>query len=436
LDSRSELVAHNEIQEKTVTTKLFGALLIAAALTLLNSLGMPQSIAAVPQESGRADHKNESIKGEEGKAHAHGKEDEHGEEEANSVRLTANQVELAGIESEPAKTGRVATELRLNGEIVLNQDRVAEIVPRVPGVVQEVRGALGSDVNESEVLAIIQSRELADSVADYLAARERLTLAQTRFEREELLFKKRISAEQEYLEVRQALAEARITLRTAEQKLRAVGLSQAELLELSQRPNEVLTRYSLAAPFAGTIIEKHLTQGELVTGEDPLFRIAQLDKVWAMASVYPKDISSIAVGQSAVVTVQSYQSRTFVGSITWVGAVIDQQTRTLPIRIELDNPDRLLKAGMFAQIAVAVASTEGAIVIPTSALQMQKGAAIVFVAKEGGEYERREVEIGAKSSQSMEILKGLQNGDQVVTRGAFTLRSELEKSGFEAGHGH
>lgn len=395
------------------------ALLIAVALVLLVTQVAAQNAAGPNDNSSESSN----YKGENGE-----------DEEGQSVRLTAEQIRLAGIASEPAQAGKVATELRLNGEIVLNQDRVAEIVPRVPGVVQEVRAALGAEVGENQILAVIQSRELADSVADYLAARERLTLAQSRFEREETLFKKKISPEQDYLEVKQALAEARITQRTAEQKLRAVGLSAEELQALSQRPNELITRYFLTAPFSGTIIEKHLTQGELVSGEDPLFRIAQLDKVWAMASVYPKDIGSIAVGQPAVVTVQAYQSQTFAGAVTWVGAVIDQQTRTLPIRIELDNSSKLLKAGMFAQIALAVASTEGSIVIPASAVQMQKGEAIVFVAKAEGEYERREIAIGAKSSQSVEILRGIQEGEQVVTRGAFTLRSELEKSGFEADH--
>lgn len=358
------------------------------------------------------------------------------ESEGGGVRLTEAQIKLADIVSAPVAIGSIATELRLNGEVTLNQDRVAEIVPRVPGVVQEVRANLGHDVEANQVLAVIQSRELADSVADFLAARERLALAQSRFAREETLYKKKISPEQEYLEVRQTLLEARIAQRTAEQKLRALGMSSEELQALTDRPNETLTRYSLTAPFAGTIIEKHVTQGEQVSGENPLFRIAQLENIWVMASVYPKDIGSIAVGQPALVTVQAYPSQSFSGKVMLVAAVIDQQTRTLPVRIELDNPGRLLKAGMFARATVTVASTEGALVIPVSAVQRQKGEAIVFVDKGNGEYERREIAVGAKSSEAVEILSGLQEGERVVTRGAFTLKSELEKSGFEAGHGH
>lgn len=419
----------NQVSRSVINQSLILLATMALFGNAVNAQGPAQDSSVKKPTVEHADHKDEHG-GKESGDHA-----TRGEESEGGVRLTEAQIKLADIVSAPVQTGSIATELRLNGEVTLNQDRVAEIVPRVPGVVQEVRANLGHDVEANEVLAVIQSRELADSVADFLAARERLSLAQSRFEREETLFKKKISPEQEYLEVRQVLSEARITQRTAEQKLRALGISSEELQALTQRPNELLTRYSLTAPFAGTIIEKHLTQGEQVS-ESPLFRIAQLDNIWVIASVYPKDIASIAVGQPALITVQSYPSQSFSGTVTWVAAVIDQQTRTLPVRVELDNPGRLLKAGMFAQVSVAVASTEGALVIPLSAVQTQKGEAIVFVDKGNGEYERREIAIGAKSSAAVEILGGLQEGERVVTRGAFTLRSELEKSGFEAGHGH
>lgn len=403
---------------------LFGAAVHAQD----NTINLPVSKPAVEH----ADHDHEHEEKKEGDDHA-----SHGEENGEGrIRLTEAQIKLADIVSAPVQSGSIATELRLNGEVTLNRDRVAAIVPRVPGVIQEVRAHLGQEVEANQVLAVIQSRELADHVADFLAARERLALAQSQFEREETLYKKKIAPEQEYLEVRQTLLEARIAQRTAVQKLRALGMSSEDLQALTDRPNETLTRHFLTAPFAGTIIEKQATQGEQGSDENPLFRIAQLDNIWVMASVYPKDIGSIAVGQSSVVTVQAHPSRSFPGKVTLVGAVIDQQTRTLPIRVELDNPGRLLKAGMFAQVKVAVASTERGLVVPISAIQMQKGEAIVFVDKGNGEYERREIVAGAKSSEAVEIVKGLKEGERVVTRGTFTLRSELEKSGFEAGHGH
>lgn len=407
-------------------------LMATAAMISLGVTAQPlQSMVQVAATDGH-DHKKPGADKAEGGQASHESE----EEEEGVLRLTPEQVALAEIVSGVAQAGTIATELNLNGEVTLPQDRVAEIVPRVPGVVEEVMASLGAEVIGGEVLAVIQSRELADGVADFLAARERLALAQSRFAREETLWKKKISPEQEYLEVRQALSEARIEQRTTEQKLRALGMSSAQLQAFTDRPNDALTRYSLTAPFSGTIIARHVTQGEQVNGENALFRIAQLDKLWVIASVYPKDIASIKKGQSASVSVQSYPSQRFSGTVTWVASVIDQQTRTLPIRVELENLEGLLKAGMFARVAVAVSKTESALVVPRSAVQTQKGEPIVFIDKGNGEYERREVLIGSESSDAIEIIKGISPGEKVVSKGAFTLKSESDKAGFEGGHGH
>lgn len=366
----------------------------------------------------------------------HGGESGEHAEEGGEVTLTDAQVKLGEIRSVAVSTGEIGAELRLNGTVSLDQDRVAEIVPRVPGVVREVRAQLGDEVRAGDVLTVIQSRELADAAAEFLAARERLALAQARFAREADLRAKRISAEQEFLEAKQALAEARIEQRSAEQKLRALGFSSDELQALLQRSDEALTRYSVTAPFAGTVIEKHVTQGEQVDTGTAIFRIAQLDKVWVIASVYPKDLGRVAVGQLATVTVQAYPDRTFSGKVTWIASTIDERTRTLPIRVEIDNRERLLKPGLFARVAVVAGAKRNALVIPLPAVQRQKGEAVVFVEEGKGRYARREVSLGVRSGGAVEVIAGLDEGERVVTDGAFLLKSELEKAGFEAGHGH
>lgn len=365
-------------------------------------------------------------------------DDESGEhaEEGGEVTLTDAQVKLGEIRSVAASTGEIGTELRLNGTVSLNQDRVAEIVPRVPGAVREVRAQLGDEVRAGDVLAVVQSRELADAAAEFLAARERLALAQDRFAREADLRAKRISAEQEFLEAKQALAEARIEQRSAEQKLRALGFSSDELQALLQRSDDALTRYSVTAPFAGTVIEKHVAQGEQVDTGTAIFRIAQLDKVWVIASVYPKDLGRVAVGQLASVTVQAYPDRAFSGKVTWIASTIDERTRTLPIRVEIDNRERLLKPGLFARVAVVTGARKNALVIPLPAVQRQKGEDVVFVEEGQGRYARREVTLGVRSGGAVEVIAGLNEGERVVTDGAFLLKSEIEKAGFEAGHGH
>lgn len=415
----------------------FPVLSLALGAWLFLSAASVAAPVAAPSHGSADERLSPDHAGEKKDGHAHGAGGEkHEEEGANEVKLTDAQIKLGEIQTTQVKPGDISSELTFNGIVSLNEERVAEVVPRVPGTVREVRARLGDNVRGGDTLAIIQSRELADTSAEFLAARERMSLAQNRFGREEGLRTKRISSEQEFLEARQAMAEARITLRAAEQKLRALGLSSDELTNLQQRSDDALTRYSVAAPFAGTIIEKHITQGEQVEASTGIFKVAQLDNVWVMASVYPKDIARVAVGQPASVSVQAYPGRTFPGTVTWVSATIDEKTRALPIRVEVDNGERLLKPGLFARVAVGVGVKKSTLVVPPSAIQTQKGETIVFVDEGGGRFTRREVVLGLRSATAVEVAWGVDEDERIVTTGAFLLKSELEKAGFEAGHGH
>lgn len=377
----------------------------------------------------------------DGQVKGAGEKDDHGageehEEERSHVELTPEQVKLAGIVAVPAALGELDVELSLTGEVTLNRERTAQVSPRVPGVLVEVRAQLGERLRAGQVMAIIESRELADAKAAHLAARERLELAQSRFEREERLWKQKITAEQDYVEARQALAEARIETRSADVKLRALGLSHEEMKELATQADRPFAQVSINAPFDGTVIERDAAPGELVTEETALFRIADLQTVWVIANVFEKDMPRLKLRQPASVTVRALPGRSFSGRVTWIADTIDEQTRTLPIRIEVENKDRALKPGYFVKAAVVVDEKQDAIVVPTAAVQRSKGESVVFVEAGVGRFQRREVALGVVTNGKAEVVFGLDANEPVVTDGSFILKSELEKAGFEAGHGH
>lgn len=360
----------------------------------------------------------------------------HGDEESSEVRLTAKQVTLAGIKSVEATLGRIDLSIDLAGEVHVNQDRVVHVVPRVPGVVRSVKSYLGDKVEKGTVMAVLDSRELADAKSAYVAAHERRRLASSNFKREERLWKKKISSEQEYLNAKSTLAEAQIVQRAALQQLRALGNSPDVLKRLTNGSSESFTRYEVRAPLAGTIIEKHVTNGASVDHKEPIFRIADLEKIWVIASVYEKDIARIDRGQTASIKTKAYPDRTFEGRLTWVSDTIDERTRTLKVRIEVNNAKRLLKPGMFVRASVIVDAKEGVLSIPASAVRRQGGETIVFVDEGGGRFERRDIEIGVQTGDRIEVRKGVRPGQRVVSAGSFILKSELEKEGFEAGHAH
>ena len=359
--------------------------------------------------------------------------DEHAGEERSAVSLTDAQIKVGRIESVETTMGEISQTVQLTGEVRVNQDRVVQVVPRVGGIIRSVSSFLGDVVEAGVVMAILDSRELADAKSAYFGSRERTRLAQTKFKREESLWRKKISSEQEYLNTQSSLAESQIEERAAAQKLRALGVSPESL---QGSPESSLTRFEVVAPFGGTVIEKNVTTGASVDEREPIYRIADLRTIWVIASVYEKDIAQIVSGQTAAVRTGAYRDRTFKGRITWIADILDERTRTLKVRVEVDNERRLLKPGMFVTADVTVGTRDNVLLVPGAAIRRQGGEIIVFVDEGSGRFERREVVTGVQSDGLVEIRKGLKRGERVVSAGSFILKSELEKEGFGGGHGH
>jgi len=246
--------------KRKVITGGVALLLIATVSICIYFSGIFSAGAAQEQATCQDDHACEKAKVDAHGCEAESSSDEHGHEVI--VRLKDTAIRDFGIETASAKGGTIGMHTSLPAEITLNADAVAHIVPRVGGVVRSVAKNLGDKVKAGEVLAVIHSRELADYRAGYLGAREKLTFAQTMFEREEKLWEKKITAEQDYLNAKRDLADARIELRSAEQKLHVLGFSQEYLETLSNQPDESFIAYEIIAPLAGTIIEKYITLGE------------------------------------------------------------------------------------------------------------------------------------------------------------------------------
>ncbi|PKU26375.1 efflux RND transporter periplasmic adaptor subunit [Telmatospirillum siberiense] len=348
--------------------------------------------------------------------------------EAAEIHLNDDQLRLIELQTVPATRGNFVDELTINGEITPDLDRTADIQPRTGGVVREVLGRLGEPVHSGADLAIIESGQTTEAEAAYLAARSRFSMARTQLDREEILWAKKISAEQDYQKAKQEATLAEIELRTAERKLRLLGLDPAAKDYKRTSPAGVL-RLPVKAPFDGVLIDKRVAVGDQVTEASALYRLANLDKVWVIGSIHENDMGRVAVGMSAKVKIAAYAGRSFEGRVAWVADLLDEKTRTLKIRIELDNKEKLLKPGSFAQVVLTSAGKE-TLIVPNSAVQRQKAERIVFVETSKGVFLRREVKVGASSRLSAEIIDGLSDGERVVSNGAFALKSELEKSAF------
>jgi len=352
------------------------------------------------------------------------------------VRINDLQRKKLDIKFGTAGPGRLLTTIELPGEIMMDADHLAHIMPLLPGVVQEVRKKLGETVRQGDVMAVIASRELADAKAAYLAASERVALAQATFTREEQLWEKGISAKQEYLDAKKSLSEAKIEHRSAEQKLRFLGFSDAFIEDLQKHPDRSLIRYVITAPLNGTVVQKHITLGEKVSDDTEIFTVADLSRVWVDLSVPQKDLVSIKKGQKTHISF-GFGTPDAEGKISYVSPMADRKTRTALARVVLPNPDRRWRPGLFVKARISVGELRLPLVVPKDALQRLENENVVFVEVKGG-FEPRHVTVGRSDESNIEILSGLFAGEQYAARGGFELKAVMmtRDMGAHAGHGH
>jgi len=364
----------------------------------------------------------------------HADDGEEGHEDDGPIRLSSDEQKEFDIVLAKAEASSLEKYVDLPGELVLNADQVAHVVPRVAGIIREVKKKQGDLVREGEVMAVIESRDLADAKAEFLAARERNELASMSYSREERLWNKKITSEQEYLDARQAQVEARIALRSAEQKLHALGFTDSYLKALPEQPDITYTRYEIKAPFSGRVIQKHISLGEVLAENAEAFVIADLSTVWVDLQIYQKDLVAIRKGQAVVIQV-GHGVPDARGVVEFVGPLLGEETRTALARVVLDNHGGNYRPGMFVTARVAVEKIPVNLAVAKSALQNIEGRTIVFVKTAEG-FVPQPLEIGRQNTVNVEVLSGLKPGDVYVSEGAFTLKAQLSKGAFGDGHNH
>lgn len=361
-----------------------------------------------------------------------------GGQSSQRIPVTQEQVTRLGIKITRATQGIVRREIRAPGEIKVNSDRMAHIVPRVSGIVGEVKKKLGDAVKAGEVMAVIRSRDLADLKAGYLAAIERYDLAKTIFEREEKLWKEKISSEQDYLDAKKGFAEAKIEMRSVRQKLHALGFSEEYLENLPLEQDSQLTKFEITAPFDGTVIEKHITLGELVGNDADVFVVADLSSVWVDLVISQDIISEVQEGQAVTIRLSNgLESETKIG---FVSPLVSSDTRTALARTTVPNSNGQFRPGTFVDAVISIPSKVETVVIPKTSVQLVHDRPCVFVWGKA-DFEVREVKTGITDGVQIEILDGLATGEAYASENAFHLKAEFIKSSAgesdaHAGHAH
>ena len=353
------------------------------------------------------------------------KDDHAGEEKSEKIALDDAQTKAAGIVVAAAAPADISIAITLPGEIRFNEDRTAHVVPKLAGVVTAVMADLGQTVRQGQVLAVVASSGLSEQRSELLSAQRRLALASTTLDRERRLWQDKISAEQDYLQARQAMSEAEIAVQNARQKLSAFGTGAATGSDLN--------RLELRAPFDGIVMEKHLALGEAVKDDANVFTISDLSTVWAEIAVPPKDLNLVRVGETVTVKATAFDAQAS-GKITYVGSLLGEQTRTAKARVALANPDRAWRPGLFVNVDVLSGQTgAAAVTVNTEAIQTLEDKPVVFVKVAGG-FRPQAVAPGRSDGKTTEILQGLTAGTRYAAAGSFVLKAELGKGSAEHAH--
>ena len=351
----------------------------------------------------------------------------------DTIALTSAQIEAGQFGIAEVGGGELGKRLRVPGSIVPSGDRIARVAVRLVGTVAELRKRLGDRVEVGDVVAVIESREVADAKSEYLAARLVFDLQDTLFSRSTRLFDSKVLSENDYLRARTTFADARVKIDTARQKLFALGLTADQIEALPQQPVETLRRQDLRAPIAGRIAERRVEIGALVGREgleSELFVIVDASVVWADLAIPATDLDKIREGQEITITAGGEPSP---ATIMFVSPLLDKDTRAARVVASVDNAAGKWRPGAFVTADIPIETEPAARVVPVAALQTLNGESIVFVRTAEG-FEARKVGVGRRDARIAEITTGLAAGERVATRNTFILKADLGKS--EVDHDH
>jgi cobalt-zinc-cadmium efflux system membrane fusion protein len=356
-------------------------------------------------------------------------------DESGMIKLSDQQIAEAGIELGPASAGILSRRRFVPGTLVPAGDRIGRVAVRLLGTVAELRKRLGDRVEQNEVVAIIESREVADAKSEYLAIRVTDELQQTLFARAASLWQGKVVTENDYLRARASAQDARVKFNTARQKLLTLGLSEEQIATLPDQPAASLRQQELRSPIAGRIAERRVDLGALVGREgqeSELYVVVDLSELWVDLSVAPADLPAIREGQEITLAIGTSGERA-PARIIFVSPLLDRDTRAARVVASLANPNYAFRPGSFVTAEIPLSQDDAEVVVPRSALQTVKGERTAFVRTDRG-FEARQVATGREDERAVEIVSGLFTGEIIATTNTFVLKAELGKT--EAEHQH
>lgn len=385
-----------------------------------------------PQASSIALKINEEVEEffSHGEHHDHDHHHHHDEEEEQVlVKISPEKIRDIGITIREAGPGVLNIDVSTRGKIVFHPDRLAHILPKVSGIAIEAKKNIGEKVYQGDLLAVLESREMADIKAEFLSALQKERLAKATFDREERLFRKKISAGQDFLSAKSAYEVSKLDVQLARHKLFAYGIDDQGIEKLANQRDPNLSRYEIRAPIEGTIIGRHITQGEYIENTSQIYEIADLSNVWIEIGVFPKDLYKIQQGQKVTVS-QTTNKTQALAQLIYLSPIIQDETITATAIAQLDNAGGIWRPGTYVKVNIAVETLRSPLVVSKEAIQNIEGVDYVFIVTDEG-FEKRPVKTGRSDATNIEIISGIPLGQKYAAAKTFILKADLGKNSVE-----
>jgi membrane fusion protein, heavy metal efflux system len=333
------------------------------------------------------------------------------------VRLDASQLQQVHIEELAVDSSAAA--IKATGTVEFNADRMAKLLPPVPGQVQDLAVNVGDSVHKDQVLFVLSSRDVAAAVADHVASEKDAELAAKNFAMTQDLFEHDVASRMALAQSESELAKARSKVMQTAETLRVLGLDP----HTGDAPMTAPPRVPVRTPIDGTVIDRTVTTGQFVGNESsPLMTIADLSSVWVQGDIFERDLRHITVGQKADVTTAAYPADQFSAEVSRIASIVDAQTRTAKVRFLVANVAARLKPGMFASISLHVSDGASFLTIPAKAVFVEDGQTYAYVQTGPGAFARRRVDTAVSGSDRLRVVSGVEAGDRVISDGALLLR--------------
>jgi len=365
----------------------------------------------------------------DGEGDVAGESSEAKETNASAVSMTIEAQKRAALQVRPAELTQVKEYLQVSGTIQRISNRIAHVRPIASGRLIHVSVDVGDRVEKDQVLADFDNIEAGEVLFQYQSAQSelqrlktQLALAVQQADRNRRLAEIGAASQKE-LELSQAEPKSLQSNIDAQQGVINGLMAKLRRFGISPNASSASSDTSILSPLTGVITKINATSGETVGTESELFEISDLSEVWVQAEVFEKDLGRVQIGQTAVVNVDTYPGHQFSGKITYVGDILDPQTRSGKVRCVVSNDDRKLKLDMLATVSLPTKSVRSGLTVPNDALQRIDGKPVLFIQTEDTKFEVRSVKTGVSANGLVEITGGLRKGESVVTSGAFRLKS-------------